>query len=330
MNGNTVNPIPFPSRGYEAAWAMAAQQLSSAYLPGLRLPCPVCGGTGTLVSKWKPKTPVKPLFVVHPNGSDELTACQLDEQQAKVVRTQVRLGAKDVTRTLRMGRPFVMFSGGRDSLATLEYVRRLAERAGVEVTALHADTTAGFPEVEDYVREVCDRMGVPLVNVRPTHDYFDIAKRWGIPGVRSRWCCETLKIAPMRRYLATVEPPKVIYDGIRAAESSLRAKYTPVWFHPAFRSICVSPLFGWSDDQVRAYIERNGLPQSPAAKLGTSAECWCGAYKCKADFEALLKVHPDIFDKLVEVEKAQDGEFTFLYEKGRRVPLETLKTGGSG
>jgi hypothetical protein len=59
--------------------------------------------------------------------------------------------------------------------------------------------------------------------------------------------------------------------------------------------------------------------------MGTSGECWCGAYKCRGDFEALLDVHPDIFEKLVQVEKAQRGEFTFLYEGGRRVPLESLR-----
>jgi hypothetical protein len=39
----------------------------------------------------------------------------------------------------------------------------------------------------------------------------------------------------------------------------------------------------------------------------------------------LLEVHPDIFGKLVEVEKAQGGRFTFVYEKGEQVPLTTLK-----
>ncbi len=63
----------------------------------------------------------------------------------------------------------------------------------------------------------------------------------------------------------------------------------------------------------------------PPAGLATSSECWCGAYKCRADFEALLDIHADIFDKLVEVEKAQKGSYTFLYESGERIPLTKLK-----
>ena len=46
------------------------------------------------------------------------------------------------------------------------------------------------------------------------------------------------------------------------------------------------------------------------------------------DFEALLDIHPEIFDKLVEVEKAQRGTFTFLYEDGKRIPLSSLKSNG--
>jgi hypothetical protein len=36
-------------------------------------------------------------------------------------------------------------------------------------------------------------------------------------------------------------------------------------------------------------------------------------------------VHPEIFDRLVDVEKAQKGRYTFLYENGKRVPLKSLR-----
>jgi 3'-phosphoadenosine 5'-phosphosulfate sulfotransferase (PAPS reductase)/FAD synthetase len=303
----------------------AAKQVAETALPALRVRCPSCHRAGTLFSKWVKGTPVKPLYIVHTNGNGHFKACLLDKQQAVRARSKIGFTAREVIKIMRVGKPFVLFSGGADSLCLLEYMRRLAERANLTITALHADTTAGFPEVEDYVKKTCKQLDVPLVTVRPTHDFFDLAKRWGIPGVKSRWCCETLKVAPIRRYLATVDGPKVVFDGIRAAESNLRATYTPVWYHPAFRSISVSPLFRWSDSRVESYIERNNLPRSPASQLGTSAECWCGAYKCPADFRKLLDIHPDIFGKLVEVEEAQGGKYTFIYKKGKRIPLASLK-----
>ncbi len=128
----------------------------------------------------------------------------------------------------------------------------------------------------------------------------------------------------MRRHLKGIEGPKVIFDGIRAAESVNRAKYTPVWYHPTFKCISVSPIFYWSDEQIMRYIERKTLPESPAIKFNTSAECWCGAYQGRDDFEALLGAHPEIFDKLLEVERAQKGKYTFLFENGKRIPLVQL------
>ncbi len=312
------------SSSFEAIWTEAARQLAARGLSGLSLRCPCCRKRGTLMSRWVPRAAIKPLYVVHWNGNGVVRACALSVEEAATARSRVRVGRPDVLKTLRMGKPYVLFSGGRDSVCTLEYVRKLAKRVGVEVTALHADTTAGFPEVEEYVRRVCKRLDVPLVTLRPQHDFFEIAKKWGIPGVRSRWCCKTLKVAPIRRYLATVEGPKVVYDGIRGAESAIRATYVPIWFHPAFRCFSVSAIYNWSNAQVDGYFLRNKLPPNPTAELGCSGECWCGAYKSRTDFEALLRVHPEIFDKLVEVENAQRGRYTYLYENGQRVPLISL------
>ena len=311
--------------GYDAAWAEAARLIAGKNFSGLIVRCAECRRKGTLVSKWVPKTPVKPLYVCHTNGNGFFKACELKDGQAARARAEISINRNDALKLLRMGQAFILFSGGKDSLCLLEYMRRLADRAGKEITALHVDTTAGFPEVEEYVQEVCEKLKVRLVIVRPEHDYFELAKKWGIPGHSARWCCETLKVAPIRRYLAETEGPKVVFDGIRAAESNIRATYVPIWYHPAFKCISASPIFTWSDRKVVRYIERKNLPKSPAAGLATSAECWCGAYKCKADFEALLDIHPDIFDKLVEVEKAQKGRYTFLYEGGERIPLTRLK-----
>jgi len=312
--------------GYDAAWRLAAASIASVKLPGLQIECPACETEGALFSKWRRGANEKPLHVIHGNGNGRFDSCHLTQEQAAEARPQARITARDVRKTLRMGKPFVLFSGGRDSLCTLEYMRRLCSgRNGTQLTAIHVDTTAGFPEVEEYVRKTCRALGVELVTVSPERSFFDLAKKWGIPGVRARWCCSTLKVTPIRRYLRQVKGPVVVYDGIRAAESSARAKYTPVWFHPSFRCISVSAIFNWSDAKIERYIDRHDLPRSPVGVLECSGECWCGAYKKRKDFEQLLAVHPEIFDRLVEVEKAQRGRYTFIYEDGKKVPLTRLR-----
>ena len=312
-------------RGYDVGWESAAKIIVEKNFRGLQVRCPKCNKAGTLISKWIKGSPIKPLYVCHSNGNGYFKACRLEGKHAIYARSTIGMGRDDIIKTLRMGEPFVLFSGGKDSLCLLYYISRLAKTIGKKITAVHVDTTAGFPEVEEYVQNVCSHFNVPLVIVRPPYDYFELAKKWGIPGVKSRWCCGTLKIAPIRRFLSNVVGQKIIFDGIRSAESNIRATYNPIWFHPSFRCISVSPIFDWSDEKIKKYIELNNLPKSPTADLNTSAECWCGAYKCRNDFEALLDIHPEIFDKLVEVEKAQRGKYTFLFEKGVRVPLDSLK-----
>ena len=324
MSSAHTNGVSNSRGNYDQAWEEAARRIALTSIDGLRARCPSCHRAGTLISKWEPKIPVKPLFIVHANGNSHFKACSLAKGEAEAARRKVALSPNDVVKTFELGEPFVLFSGGMDSVCLLLYLSRLARAAGASLTALHADTTAGLPGTQEYVEEVCAILDVPLVTVRPLHDYFDLAKRWGLPGVRSRWCCETLKIAPLRRYLQTQDGPNVVYDGIRAAESAARAKYVPMWFHPSFRCISVSPILHWSDDGVAKQTASAKLPTSPGQALGTSAECWCGAYKSRADFEALLETYPDIFAKLVETEEAQRGKYTFLYENGQRVPLKSL------
>jgi 3'-phosphoadenosine 5'-phosphosulfate sulfotransferase (PAPS reductase)/FAD synthetase len=289
--------------------------------------CPRCGRDGLAMPKWVPGRIEKPVYVLHDNNGGRPKRCRLRQTQADQVREEVQLSRTDLKRLLRKAAPYVLFSGGRDSLCLLLYLKGLAKSTGAELTAIHIDTTAGFPEVTKYVRMVCRRLGVRLVVVRPKRDYFELAKRWGIPNHSARWCCKELKVKPVRDYLAQVDGFKIVFDGIRAAESAQRSKYLPIWYHPSFRCLSVSPIIGWSNEEVRSYVKASGLPPSPAADFGCSAECWCGAYKKRSDFEKLLQVHPDIFDKLVAVERAQKGRFTFIYEDGKRIPLETLRNG---
>jgi 3'-phosphoadenosine 5'-phosphosulfate sulfotransferase (PAPS reductase)/FAD synthetase len=310
---------------FEQAWAEAAVLVASKRLHGLTARCPACGRKGTAFSKWVKGLRQKPLYICHLDRRGCLQACHLNAEQASRVKKDLSIFREDILKLIRLGRPFALFSGGKDSLCLVARMRQLAKAAGRDLTAVHAETSAGFPEVETYVQVVCAQLGVPLAVVRPHRDFFETAKRWGIPSPRSRWCCETLKVAPMRRFLKTIEGPKVIFDGIRAAESTGRAKYTPVWYHPTFRCISVSPIFYWSDEQIDYYIRRENLPESPAARFNTSAECWCGAYQGRNDFEALLSMHPEIFDKLLDVEKAQNGKYTFLFENGQRIPLVQLR-----
>lgn len=306
-------------------WSNGIKFLLSMNLEGLRTRCPSCKRLGTPVTKWVKGETVKPLYVFHKNGRNGPNACLLSTAEAKEVRPRVSLEKQDIKTLLRNAEPYVLFSGGKDSLCTLDYVKKIASSIRKEVTAIHVDTTAGFPEVTRYVKRVCKKMDINLVIVGPKTDYFTLAKKWGIPSANSRWCCKTLKIQPITKFLKTITGQKIVFDGIRGAESALRAKYLPVWFHPSFNCLSVSPIFRWSNEEIYSYIKKKSLPESPAFKLGSSGECWCGAYKKRSDFEDLYRLHPEIYNKLIKIEKSNKYGFTFVYEKGTKVTLKELR-----
>ncbi len=308
-----------------SSWEEAAHSLLRLDLEGFRVMCPQCGRRGLPLTKWIKGPKVKPLCVCHltPNGA--LDICTVDECEAAAIRAHISLPVQDVERLVANADPYLLFSGGADSLATLAYVRHIASRTQKTVTALHVDTTVGFPEIESFVETACAQLGVDLRVVKPQVDYFALASEWGIPAFNSRWCCRELKIKPLCAFLRAAPDPKIVFDGIRAAESAVRAKYLPVWFHPGFGCLSVSPLFHWTDEEVRCYAEDQSLPQGPHLTLGTSAECWCGAYKTRSDFEALCQLNPELYDKLAEVEASNKNGFTFVYENGERISLKEIR-----
>lgn len=95
----------------------------------------------------------------------------------------------------------------------------------------------------------------------------------------------------------------MVFDGIRAAESRVRKEYIPIWYHPSFKCLSVSPIFDWSDHDVISYINSNGIPKTLLHSLGSSTECWCGAYKTETDFRNLYDLNKAMFNKLSKVEQ---------------------------
>jgi 3'-phosphoadenosine 5'-phosphosulfate sulfotransferase (PAPS reductase)/FAD synthetase len=311
----------------EELWLQEISVLLNMNLTGLKVKCPRCSRIGVPGPKWIRGPKTKPVYVFHKNGNDTPEACLLDRTEAAEVRKQVDLSEDDIKTLIGHGRAYVLFSGGLDSLCALDYVSYLADSISKKVTALHINTTVGFLEVTEYVKEVCDQLKVDLKIVEPEIDYFTLAKRWGIPGVNSRWCCRELKIKPVTEFLASIDGPKIVFDGIRAAESGIRAKYLPVWFHPSFNCLSVSAIFKWSEQDLKTYVSKRSLPSGLSSELSTSGECWCGAYKRKEDFEKLYHLNRDIFYKLCEVEESNRNGFTFIYDKqkGQRLSLRDLE-----
>ena len=138
-------------------------------------------------------------------------------------------------------------------------------RPGVDV--LFLDTGYHFPETlgtRDAVESVYD---ITVVNVTPEHSVADQDRLLGKdlfardPGQ----CCRLRKVIPLRSALSNYA---AWVTGIRRVESPTRADAPLIGYDEAFKLVKINPLAAWTDDDMQAYIEDNGVLVNPLVDEG--------------------------------------------------------------
>jgi tRNA(Ile)-lysidine synthase len=141
----------------------------------------------------------------------------------------------------------VLLSGGRDSVCLLD----LLVRRGQSVTALHVNY--GLREEADgdeaFCRELCERLGVPLVVHRPGPPVGNV-QAWA----REVRYAEAAKLGPVvaTGHTATDQVETVLY---RLAASPGRRALLGIRDRPGV----IRPLLGWTREETEAYCVERGL-----------------------------------------------------------------------
>jgi phosphoadenosine phosphosulfate reductase len=138
-------------------------------------------------------------------------------------------------------------------------------RPGVEV--LFLDTGYHFPETlgtRDAVESVYD---ITVVNVTPEHSVADQDRLLGkdLFARDPEQCCRLRKVIPLRSALSNYA---AWVTGIRRVESPTRADAPLICYDEAFKLVKVNPLAAWTDDDMQAYIEANGVLVNPLVEEG--------------------------------------------------------------
>lgn len=133
----------------------------------------------------------------------------------------------------------VTFSGGKDSLAALLWVRNNMTKNFITV---FCDTVWESDITYQYIQDVNKQLGLNLITLKSKNynGMIDLAEKKGrFPSTKARFCTEELKTKPMIDFLLDeVKEHCLIIQGIRGAESSARAlmnkqcRYFKYYFEP--------------------------------------------------------------------------------------------------
>lgn len=207
----------------------------------------------------------------------------------------------------------INFSGGKDSMCVLELTREITNN----FVCFYMVSGIEFPEAVEFVKSVCEKLGVKLLISRP-EDYLGgfferLARLRSFPTIRSQWCSRDLKVRAQTRVIQrTFGKNKSTYKlvAIRCYESARRAKiYRKNIFvkrdQDCKPSFMVFPILLWTDGDVKEFLKRKRmiLPKNPLyEKYGVSGCYWCPFYQ-PAIYKRILRIHPDIYDQFIEWEE---------------------------
>ena len=145
--------------------------------------------------------------------------------------------------------------GGASGMVLLDMVARL----GIQLEVFYLDTELLFPETYALRDEAVRRYGLPIKAYRSRLSLEEQAVEHG----QELWrrdpdrCCALRKVEPTR---AALRGKRAWISGIRRDQSSTRSAIRPVVWDTGFGLAKVSPLAGWTEEQVWAYVEAHQVP----------------------------------------------------------------------
>lgn len=137
------------------------------------------------------------------------------------------------------------FSGGKDS----QCCYHLLKDAGIQFHAQYSITRFEPPELIKFIRE-----NYPDVTFRRAYkmSLFEQISRHGLPNRFFRWCCNAKHVKTEGYDIAVI--------GVRAQESSRRAKNWRTFGRKQDGSYYVCPIFDWTDEDVWEFLNGKCLP----------------------------------------------------------------------
>lgn len=184
-------------------------------------------------------------------------------------------------------RNIISFSGGKDSTV----VATLVKEALGDTPLFFADTTIELPDTYEYIERFPKENDFDLITEKSPNDFFEMCRKLEPPSHMMRWCCTVFKAYPVNKFLNSGKQKMLTFDGIRKAESSVRARYPRLHMNKKIvRQLVARPVFSWSTMAIWMYMLRKGLDFNNAYRKGYSR---VGCYVCpfNSPYDDILTKH---------------------------------------
>ena len=222
---------------------------------------------------------------------------------------------------------YVLFSGGKDSLCTLDLVvKNLKSNFKVIYIEATGNTHPLCNEYAHYVVE--DYYGLDLIHLRSDENFFELLRRYGYPSCiwyHSRWCLNRLKDKPLKKFQKLKYA--VTFSGMKIADSSNRKRYISERFSKGIKknkkpytfwgAISVLPIFQFSKNDVLRYIKRNKLPINPCYELFySSGNCVICPYNTFDTMRKIKEKSPLFFQEWLEAHETIKANLVYEERQG--------------
>lgn len=205
---------------------------------------------------------------------------------------------------------YVAFSGGKDSVVTLDLVQRALPHNKFKV--LFGDTGMEFPDTYTAVNVIekqCAEQGIEFVRAKSNFSPEDSWRKFGPPATVTRWCCSVHKTAPqvlsLRELTGKANFTGMAFIGVRASESLSRSEYDYVSLGEKHKGqYSCNPILEWNSAELYTYIFAENIYLSEAYKKGNRrAGCLvCPRAAERNDFMARVWYTKE-FDALIDTVK---------------------------
>lgn len=169
---------------------------------------------------------------------------------------------------------YVAFSGGKDSIVTLDLVSRALPHNDFKV--LFGDTGMEFPDTYatvDKIEKWCAEQNIEFFRAKSEFNPEFTWSQFGPPATVVRWCCSVHKTSPqilmLRKLTEKNNFTGMAFVGVRGSESIARSEYDYVSLGEKHKGQwSCNPILEWNSAELYLYIYSNDLILNDAYKKG--------------------------------------------------------------